>query len=769
MATLTYEYIVQGSQFVVNTPTPNNDDYDPHVAARDDGGFVITWTMAYPPVGGTINTSVFAKVYNASGVAFANDQLIGSDVVGAELNSEPIVFGDGRTAVLTQNSLGGYFTQMLGTNGVLQGGAIGSGGREIAELGFNTAVLIGPNGGATTTSIEGRIMTETSSATTPTIGSSFVIAPAFSGLYASVDAAPLGGGSSVYVWDQDAGQVGTTEWLRIFNGTTPVTNPIQIANAGNMGTTLESIVVTAIPQGFAVAWVQSGGSVMLRTYTGGGVPLSAPVQVNATPITANVNGGIVADPSITTLSDGTIVVAWQQENTKYSARLFNSSAQPLSNETWFGSEGSTYLYHSFGDIAALSGNGTNIPGNRTLFTVTSPDIQAVILQWVRKLTGDASSEYIEGSIYPDRLLGMGGNDTLEGGASFDTLDGGDGFDLASYFFSGQAITASLVTGGSSGDATGDVYVSIEGLIGSGLADALTGDSGANHLDGRNGGDTLVGDAGNDTLIGGAGNDTMNGGNGDDIYSVDATGDIINEGSGAGSGNDTVFASTTFTLGPNIETLILVGTDASNGTGDASANNLIGNDAANTLYGGDGGDGLTGAGGGDTLIGGLGNDGMSGGAGDDLYSVDSVFDVIAEAAGEGLDTVFSETNHVLYLNVELLILVGTGNTQAYGNAQQNFLYGNAGNNYFDSAGQADYMHGGGGSDVYRMRLGELNGDLLGDFASGDLLQFQGYNAATTTVTQLNSFQYRVQDSSSGATEVFGIVSNYTLTAADYTFV
>ena len=262
---------------------------------------------------------------------------------------------------------------------------------------------------------------------------------------------------------------------------------------------------------------------------------------------------------------------------------------------------------------------------------------------------------------------------------------------------------------------------------------------------------------------------MSGGDGDDIYSVDSSSDVVTEASGAGTGNDTVFAEATFTISANIETLILVGTDAINGTGNDGANNIIGNGAANTLTGGDGGDGLSGAGGSDTLIGGTGNDGMAGGTGDDLYSVDSIYDVIAEAAGEGNDTVFSETNHVLYLNVESLILVGTGNTQAYGNLQQNFLYGNAGHNYLDGAGQADYMVGGGGNDVYRLRLGELNGDLLGDFGSGDLIQFQGYHAATTTVTQLNSFQYRVQDSSTGANEVFGIVSNYTLTAADYTFV
>ena len=348
--------------------------------------------------------------------------------------------------------------------------------------------------------------------------------------------------------------------------------------------------------------------------------------------------------------------------------------------------------------------------------------------------------------------GRGGNDTITG----------NGNTRISFDSSNASVTVSLVTNTATGADIGtDTIVSgVNSVLGSQSADSITGNGNAN---------TLIGQGGNDTLIGGGGADIMEGGLGDDVYSIDATGDVVTEVSGAGSGSDTVFAEATFTLGVNIETLILVGTGAINGTGNAQANNLIGNGAANTLTGGDGGDGLTGAGGSDTLIGGLGNDGMAGGVGDDLYSVDSVFDVIAEVAGEGLDTVFSETNHVLYLNVKSLILVGTGNTQAYGNLQQNFLYGNAGNNYFDSAGQADYMHGGGGSDVYRMRLGELNGDLLGDFASGDLLQFQGYNAATTTVTQLNSFQYRVQDSASGANEVFGIVSNYTLTAADYTFV
>ena len=67
---------------------------------------------------------------------------------------------------------------------------------------------------------------------------------------------------------------------------------------------------------------------------------------------------------------------------------------------------------------------------------------------------------------------------------------------------------------------------------------MTGNAGANRLDGG---------AGADTLLGGAGNDT---------YVVDSTGDIVTEG--ASAGNDMVESTTTYTLGANVENLILTG-------------------------------------------------------------------------------------------------------------------------------------------------------------------------------------------------------------------
>ena len=115
-----------------------------------------------------------------------------------------------------------------------------------------------------------------------------------------------------------------------------------------------------------------------------------------------------------------------------------------------------------------------------------------------------------------------------------------------------------------------------------------------------------------------------------------------------------------------------------------------------------------------------------------------------------------------------LLVGSAESWAIGNAQTNYLFGNTGNNYIDGAGGGDVMQGGGGNDVYRLRLFELNGDAISDFGTGDLIQFQGYNAATSTVTALGGNLYRVGDSSNGAAEVFGISNGFALTAANYTF-
>ena len=89
------------------------------------------------------------------------------------------------------------------------------------------------------------------------------------------------------------------------------------------------------------------------------------------------------------------------------------------------------------------------------------------------------------------------------------------------------------------------------------------------------------------------------------------------------------ASSAVTLAANVENLVLTGSAALGGTGNALDNLITGNDAANTLTGGAGNDTLDGGAGIDTLAGGLGND---------TYVVDTALDVVSESVGEGVDTI-----------------------------------------------------------------------------------------------------------------------------------
>ena len=80
---------------------------------------------------------------------------------------------------------------------------------------------------------------------------------------------------------------------------------------------------------------------------------------------------------------------------------------------------------------------------------------------------------------------------------------------------------------------------------------------------------------------------MYGGNGDDSYFVDDPADRIADS----AGNDSMLSSISFSLvsNPGIENLVLTGSAAINGTGDALANTLVGNLASNILSGGFGND------------------------------------------------------------------------------------------------------------------------------------------------------------------------------------
>jgi Ca2+-binding RTX toxin-like protein len=287
------------------------------------------------------------------------------------------------------------------------------------------------------------------------------------------------------------------------------------------------------------------------------------------------------------------------------------------------------------------------------------------------------------------------DNTLRGNSGDNVLDGGDGIDVVSYGAVNTSVTVNLAAAGANASGHGsDTLLNIEGVIGSLGADVLTGNAGANLLDGSSGADSLSGGAGADR------------------YVVDNVLDVIVEGGATVGEIDRVDSRVSWTLGANLEQLLLInGAGNLNGTGNTLANRITGNTGANQLKGEAGNDTLDGGDGADTLTGGTGADSMTGGYGGDRYFVDNVGDVVVEPTtlASDIDTVISSVRWTLGIGLEHLVLTGTADN-ATGNALANELTGNDAANQLDGLGGADTMRGGLGNDTY---IVDNAGDVIGD--------------------------------------------------------
>jgi Ca2+-binding RTX toxin-like protein len=94
--------------------------------------------------------------------------------------------------------------------------------------------------------------------------------------------------------------------------------------------------------------------------------------------------------------------------------------------------------------------------------------------------------------------------------------------------------------------------------------------------------------------------------------------------------------------------------------------------------------------------------LIGGAGNDVYIVDSIADVVTEAANAGTDeirTSLGSYSIAALVNVENLSYTGAGNFSGTGNASANTISGGAGNDTLNGGAGADRLIGGLGNDTY----------------------------------------------------------------------
>ena len=340
-----------------------------------------------------------------------------------------------------------------------------------------------------------------------------------------------------------------------------------------------------------------------------------------------------------------------------------------------------YLVDNAGDLVVESSGAGTDRLETTLNTYSIATIANVENLAFIGVTGAFSGT---GSSLDNSITGGSDHDTLDGGSGNDTLAGGFGNDLYLVDQTSDLVVESPNEGMDEVRASASDYTlaaNIEILTFTGTGNFSGAGNASNN--------TLTGGSGNDTLSGGTGNDLMTGGSGNDTYDVDSAFDTIIET--VDGGTDTVRTTlTSASLGAtafaNVENLAFTGIGAFSGTGNSGANSI------------------TGGSGDDTLDGGAGNDTLSGGGGNDTYIVGSVNDVISEGAGSGTDTIrtsLSSYSMSMIGNVENLVLTGSGNLSATGNALDNSISGGSGSDTLDGGSGSDTLSGGSDNDVYRI--------------------------------------------------------------------
>ncbi len=156
---------------------------------------------------------------------------------------------------------------------------------------------------------------------------------------------------------------------------------------------------------------------------------------------------------------------------------------------------------------------------------------------IENAVGTAHNDVLVGNQANNTLTGGDGDDLLIGGIGADHLIGGAGFDTVSYQGSALGVHVNMDKvahgdpAGYQGDAAGDMFVSIEKVLGSSHADELWGGTGTDVLAGQQGNDDLRGRAGDDQLFGDEGLDTLYGESGDDVLSGGWGNDILDGGEG----------------------------------------------------------------------------------------------------------------------------------------------------------------------------------------------------------------------------------------------
>jgi Ca2+-binding RTX toxin-like protein len=642
-----------GSEILVNTAVAS-EQFDPQITALADGGFVATWTDYSEGNGGATGDrsegAIKAQVFTAAGAETGSEIRVNTATRFDQINQQVTALENGGFVVTWEDfsqGVGGAPGDDGGIDGAVKAQVFAADGTKTgSEILVNTAVFKGQfdpqitalsngsfvvtwrdgsegDGGATGDDSSTAIKAQVFAANGTKTGSEILVNTAILDSQFDPQITALSDGGFVVSWVDDSGGIGG-------------------ATGDGSGFAIKAQVFTA-------AGEKTGSEILINTAT----------RSNQ------------SDPQITALENGDFVVAWRDfsggaggasgdySSTAIKAQMFTAGGTKTGSEilvntatqgsqsrvqiTALPGDGFVVTWEDFSDGANGDGDGAvkaqvfghnPDPDNTTPPTITTAPNQDVAEDstFVAALT---STDPNPSGINPALFTISGGVD----GAQFDIVDGNllfkeakdfetdphlyrvnvtafDGFNTSSRTITVNITDVAGVTidGTAAADIidathapTGEPFPTDDDdtITGFARSDTIHGLGGGDWISGGGASDTLFGDDGNDRLNGGRGADAIHGGAGDDLYIVDNPNDAVVEN--ADGGTDRIAAWLDFTLGDNVENLILKGGGDLSGTGNARGNEIFGNDGNNILYGGAGTHTEPGITGSDLLRGGAGND------------------------------------------------------------------------------------------------------------------------------------------------------------------
>lgn len=628
------------------SPSANGDFTDPSLVSTDNGGYILTFDSYYN------NGDIVAQVYDAGGNRITSSTLSVDGNIGAkQYNPDTVMLNDGTMIVVWEEVDGStgnkvimarQYDQQLNPLGVgFQISATSSNGND------NNPVITALDGGGFAV-VWGQISDSSNSASTPIYGR---------------------------VYDSALSPVSTASQMGVAQG-------------------LTSFDLTSLDGGGFTLIYQQIGSISERYIVGQNYDANGNIVEGLFRVSAEDPAFLEYSPSAVTLSDGRVIVTWQDSDGTVSgshivARMYDSQMRPVDpadfSQGFVPTEGNDEYIGTINDDVVDGAGGNDIlsgmAGNDTLL-------------------GGAGDDTLLGGDGNDYLSGGTGDDILWGGTGDDTLVGGDGFDTAN--FEGYLSDYEII---SNADGTYSV-IDVSGLHGGGTT-IISSDIEALYFNDVN----LMFEPSDEELLAGL-TITQEGPDGADIIKGTTKADVIASAAGddiisASGGNDYVVA----------------------GTGADVVDGGTGHD---TIYGGWGDDVLDGSGGNDILYGGAGADTLSGGMGKDtLYGgiEDDVLD-----GGKNADTLYGEIGNDILIG-------GKGNDQlSGGNGNDLLIGGNGTDTAVFSGNLSDYLIEWNGNDsitVTDQREGSYDGiDLLFGVEN---LQFAD--------EKVNTADYQVDDFSS----------------------